>query len=97
VGCILGAARAYKPMPEACLASCRQLGLPPSQVMMVAAHNGDLKAAKAQGLCRGPPNTAPARPPTSPPTRPASTLPPGTSPTWRQSWIDRARMPSRQP
>ena len=50
--CILGAetARAYKPMPEAYLASCRQLGLPPAQVMMVAAHNGDLKAAKAQGL-----------------------------------------------
>jgi 2-haloacid dehalogenase len=53
--CILGAetARAYKPMPEAYLASCRQLGLPPSQVMMVAAHNGDLKAAKAQGLATG--------------------------------------------
>lgn len=50
--CILGAetARAYKPMPEAYLASCRQLGLPPTAVMMVAAHNGDLKAAKAQGL-----------------------------------------------
>src|SRR5688572_626918 len=50
--CILGAetARAYKPMPEAYLASCRHLGLAPAQVMMVAAHNGDLKAAKAQGL-----------------------------------------------
>jgi 2-haloacid dehalogenase len=50
--CILGAetARAYKPMPEAYLASCRQLGLAPRAVMMVAAHNGDLKAAKAQGL-----------------------------------------------
>ena len=50
--CILGAetARAYKPMPEAYLASCRQLGLAPSAVMMVAAHNGDLKAARAQGL-----------------------------------------------
>ncbi len=50
--CVLGAetARAYKPMPEAYLAACRQLGLPPAQVMMVAAHNGDLKAAKAQGL-----------------------------------------------
>ena len=50
--CILGAetARAYKPMPEAYLASCRQLGLAPAEVMMVAAHNGDLKAAKAQGL-----------------------------------------------
>jgi 2-haloacid dehalogenase len=50
--CILGAetALAYKPMPQAYLASCRQLDLPPAAVMMVAAHNGDLKAAKAQGL-----------------------------------------------
>jgi 2-haloacid dehalogenase len=50
--CILGAetARAYKPMPEAYLASCRQLGLAPASVLMVAAHNNDLKAAKAQGL-----------------------------------------------
>ncbi len=50
--CVLGAetARAYKPMPEAYLASCGQLGLAPREVMMVAAHNGDLKAAKAQGL-----------------------------------------------
>jgi 2-haloacid dehalogenase len=50
--CILGAetARAYKPMPEAYLASCRQLGLAPASVMMVAAHNNDLRAAKAQGL-----------------------------------------------
>jgi 2-haloacid dehalogenase len=50
--CILGAetARAYKPMPEAYLAACRQLDLPPAAVMMVAAHNGDLRAAKAQGL-----------------------------------------------
>ena len=50
--CILGAetARAYKPMPEAYLASCRSLDLAPGEVMMVAAHNGDLRAAKAQGL-----------------------------------------------
>jgi len=50
--CVLGAetARAYKPMPEAYLVSCRQLGLAPAQVLMVAAHNNDLKAAKAQGL-----------------------------------------------
>jgi len=50
--CILGAetARAYKPVPEAYLASCRQLGLAPASVMMVAAHNADLKAAKTQGL-----------------------------------------------
>jgi 2-haloacid dehalogenase len=53
--CVLGAetARAYKPMPEAYLAACRHLGLAPAQVMMVAAHNGDLKAAKAQGLATG--------------------------------------------
>jgi 2-haloacid dehalogenase len=50
--CILGAetARAYKPLPQAYLASCSQLGLAPAAVAMVAAHNGDLKAAKAQGL-----------------------------------------------
>jgi 2-haloacid dehalogenase len=50
--CILGAetARAYKPMPEAYLASCRQLGLAPARVCMVAAQNNDLKAAKAQGM-----------------------------------------------
>jgi 2-haloacid dehalogenase len=50
--CILGAetARAYKPLPEAYLASCRQLGLAPSEVVMVAAHNNDLRAARAQGL-----------------------------------------------
>jgi 2-haloacid dehalogenase len=50
--CILGAetARAYKPLPEAYGAACRHLALAPAEVMMVAAHNGDLKAAKAQGL-----------------------------------------------
>ncbi len=50
--CVLGAetARAYKPMPEAYLSACRMLDLKPPQVLMVAAHNGDLKAAKAQGL-----------------------------------------------
>jgi 2-haloacid dehalogenase len=50
--CVLGAetARAYKPMPDAYLRSCAQLGLAPGLVMMVAAHNNDLRAAKAQGL-----------------------------------------------
>lgn len=50
--CILGAetARAYKPQPEAYLAACRHLDLPPAQVMMVAAHNDDLGAARNQGL-----------------------------------------------
>ena len=50
--CILGAetARAYKPTPDAYLNSCRQLGLATSEVLMVAAHNNDLKAAKAQGM-----------------------------------------------
>jgi 2-haloacid dehalogenase len=50
--CILGAeiARAYKPMADAYLLSCRALGLRPANVVMVAAHNRDLKAAKANGL-----------------------------------------------
>jgi 2-haloacid dehalogenase len=50
--CVLGAetARAYKPEPEAYLSACRMLDLKPSQVLMVAAHNGDLRAAKARGL-----------------------------------------------
>jgi 2-haloacid dehalogenase len=37
-------------MPDAYLNSCRQLGLSTDQVLMVAAHNNDLKAAKAQGM-----------------------------------------------
>jgi 2-haloacid dehalogenase len=50
--CILGAetARAYKPTPDAYRNSCRQLGLSTNEVMMVAAHNNDLRAAKAQGM-----------------------------------------------
>jgi 2-haloacid dehalogenase len=49
---ILGAetSMAYKPLPQAYQRSCAHLGLPPAQVLMVAAHNPDLKAAKAQGM-----------------------------------------------
>jgi 2-haloacid dehalogenase len=49
---ILGAetARAYKPLPQAYLAAAELLNLPPRQVMLVAAHNGDLAAAAASGL-----------------------------------------------
>lgn len=50
--CILGAEIAgdYKPKPAVYLASCAALRLAPSEVMMVAAHNGDLHAARAAGL-----------------------------------------------
>ena len=50
--CILSAelAKHYKPDPEAYLMAADILGLEPSQVMMSAAHKGDLKAARAQGL-----------------------------------------------
>ena len=50
--CILGAeiARDYKPNAQVYLASCAALRLPPDQVMMVAAHNDDLFAARAAGL-----------------------------------------------
>jgi 2-haloacid dehalogenase len=49
---ILGAeiARAYKPLPEAYLRSAEVAGLAPAEVMMVAAHAGDLEAAAACGL-----------------------------------------------
>ncbi len=40
----------YKPDPETYLGACRLLGLPPRRVMMAAAHNGDLAAARALGL-----------------------------------------------
>ena len=49
---ILGAetARAYKPQPQAYLGSAELLNLQPGQVMLVAAHNGDLAAAANVGL-----------------------------------------------
>jgi 2-haloacid dehalogenase len=52
---VLGAetARAYKPLPEAYLAAARLLNLEPKQVMLVAAHNGDLAAAAECGLATG--------------------------------------------
>ena len=40
----------YKPDPEAYLTAARLLGLPPGQVMMVAAHAKDLGAAKRVGF-----------------------------------------------
>ncbi|RLT43027.1 MAG: haloacid dehalogenase type II [Chloroflexi bacterium] len=50
--CILSAelARHYKPDPEAYLTACRLLDLPPEQVLMVAAHEGDLRAAASVGM-----------------------------------------------
>lgn len=50
--CILGAdiARDYKPRPGVYRACCDALRLATSEVMMVAAHNDDLAAARAAGL-----------------------------------------------
>ena len=50
--CILGAelVRRYKPDREVYLSAAELLDLPPGEVMMVAAHLGDLRAAKAAGL-----------------------------------------------
>ena len=50
--CILGAelAQAYKPDPRTYLTGVELLGLEPRQVMMVAAHQSDLRAAAAVGL-----------------------------------------------
>jgi 2-haloacid dehalogenase len=49
---ILGAelAQAYKPRPEAYLRTAEALMLEPEQVCLVAAHNGDLAAARGCGL-----------------------------------------------
>ncbi len=46
-------ARAYKPSPQAYLRSAATLGLEPEQCMLVAAHNGDLAAAREQGFRTG--------------------------------------------
>lgn len=45
--------RHYKPDPEVYLGACEMLGLRPAQVMMAAAHNYDLAAARALGLRTG--------------------------------------------
>lgn len=52
---VLGAelARDYKPKPAVYLAACAALRLDPARVMMVAAHNDDLAAARAAGLATG--------------------------------------------
>jgi 2-haloacid dehalogenase len=42
--------RAYKPNPAVYLGACETLGLAPQQVIMVAAHLGDLAAARSCGL-----------------------------------------------
>jgi 2-haloacid dehalogenase len=42
--------RHYKPDPEVYTGAAEALGLAPEQVMMVAAHKGDLRAAQAAGL-----------------------------------------------
>ncbi len=49
---ILGAevVRQYKPVPATYDGCCDALGLSPSEVMMTAAHNDDLAAARARGL-----------------------------------------------
>jgi 2-haloacid dehalogenase len=49
---ILGAevAHAYKPMPEAYLRTADVLAMRPAELCLVAAHNGDLAAARACGL-----------------------------------------------
>ncbi len=50
--CVLSAelARHYKPDPEVYETAAALLGLEPHQVMMVAAHNGDLAGARAVGF-----------------------------------------------
>ena len=42
--------RHYKPDPETYLGACALLSLPPAQVMLCAAHNEDLAAARSHGM-----------------------------------------------
>jgi len=46
-------ARCYKPRPEVYLTAVNLLGRKPDQVMLVAAHNYDLRAARSLGLRTG--------------------------------------------
>ncbi len=46
-------ARQYKPRAEVYQTAASLLGLPPSQVMMIAAHRGDLDAARRVGMATG--------------------------------------------
>ena len=46
-------AHRYKPDKEVYLTAARLLGLEPGQVMMVAAHQGDLRASAAVGFKTG--------------------------------------------
>jgi len=50
--CIITAenARCYKPRPEVYRTAIALLGLAPAEIMMVAAHNYDLAAARAEGM-----------------------------------------------
>lgn len=50
--CVLSAelAHAYKPAPEAYLTAARLLGVPPAELMLVAAHPWDLEGARQAGL-----------------------------------------------
>ena len=52
---ILGAeiSGAYKPQPEAYTRTAEVLSLAPAECMLVAAHNGDLRAARAAGFSTG--------------------------------------------
>jgi 2-haloacid dehalogenase len=49
---ILGAeiVQAYKPTPEAYLRTAEVLAMEPAELCLVAAHNGDLAAARALGF-----------------------------------------------
>jgi 2-haloacid dehalogenase len=59
--------RVYKPRPQAYQLAAKFLGVPPGQILMVACHNFDLDAARAEGyrtaFVRRPDEWGPAGPP----------------------------------
>ena len=46
-------AQGYKPQPKVYLVTCEAFNLKPEQVMMCAAHSGDLSSAQKLGLRTG--------------------------------------------
>ena len=92
---ILGSdvSRAYKPTPHAYTAPAALLGLDPGEVMLAAAHNGDLAAARGAGLATG----FIARPAEYGPGGPADTAPADTWDVAAESITDLARQLIAEP
>ena len=89
-------ARSYKPRPQADLGSAALLDLAPHGVLLCAAPNDDLRAARALGMKTAffPRPTAPASNAISHPARTGTSLPP-TASIWPTAWAPDGRPVAR--